>query len=474
MKIQNILTIISLASILLFNACSEDFLDVQPAVSENAESDFNDPIKVAAFMTGIYDRTQLSNFTLQLILHSDVKGEDIFVISSGNFGRFVASYQYSEDPYNGYQYDFWRNGYAIIANCNQLISKLPNAGNLDEDLRNHYLAEARTLRANTYFQLVRLFGQPYSVAPTSPGVPLTLAPLGADDDFPGRATVNAVYTEILNDLEFAEANFEVNVGNSINRITLPSIRGLLARVHLNMGNWVNARDYAINARAGYSVMSAVELNEGFADANSEWMWALNMREDDNSGYLMIPSFYDLRTLGYSSFRADIDFYSLFEPIDARAIQFTSNGIDSKISNNGYEVYKFLHRTSWDMSQVLMRASEMYLIEAEAEAELTNYTEARTALNIIRSRAGATLATTGLTGQPLIDQIMIERRKELFGEGFRFFDITRKSQALIRTSTSHWVPLNIPANDPLMVLPIPQDEIDANPNISSADQNEAYR
>ncbi|NJO90280.1 MAG: RagB/SusD family nutrient uptake outer membrane protein [Chloroflexia bacterium] len=221
-------------------------------------------------------------------------------------------------------------------------------------------------------------------------------------------------------------------------------------------------------------MPKEELNAGFADANSEWMWALDMREDDNGGYLMVPSFYDLRTSGYNSFRADSGFYNYFEPSDSRQLQFTYNGVNPYYENNGYGVFKFLHRTSWDMDQVLMRASEMYLIEAEAAAELGNDANARDTLNAIRNRAGATPVGSTVGGAALIDLIMLERRKELFGEGFRFFDMTRKSQPLVRFSISHWVPLNWVANDPRMVLPIPQDEIDANPNISESDQNEAYR
>ncbi len=475
MRIQYIIPLISLAAILLFSSCSEKFLDVQPSVSESADSDFNDPIKVKAFMTGIYDRTQWSSFTLELILHSEVKGEDIFVVSSGNYGRFVSSYQYSEDPYNGYQYDFWRWGYAIIANCNQLISKLPNASDLSEEFRNHYLAEARAIRANTYFQLVRLFGQPYSVDSISAGVPLILAPIAADDTPPGRSSVAEVYQAILADLEFAELNFDSGNETTIYRLTLPAIRGLLARVHLNMENWAEASFYANKAKEGFPLMSEEELNAGFADVNAEWMWALNMREDDNGGYLMVPSFYDLRAIGYNSFRGDSAFYNYFDSTDGRRRQFTYDGFNSYYDSNGYGIFKFLHRASWDMDQVLMRTSEMYLIEAEAEAELGNYDNARdTLLNAIRNRAGATLADVTVQGTALVDTIMLERRKELFGEGFRFFDITRKSQRLVRSTESHWVPLNWDANDPRMVLPIPQDEIDANPNISEADQNEAYR
>ena len=255
MRIKNIVYILFVV-VLGLSACSERFLDLKPSDSENAAGDFNDSIKVEAFMTGIYDRAQWSNFTLHLILHSEVKGEDVFVVSSGNYGRFVSSYQYSEDPFTGSQNDLWSNGYTIIANCNQIISKLPNATDLSEGLRNHYLAEARAIRANTYFQLVRLFGQPYGVAPNGPGVPLTLAPLAANDDFPGRSTVSEVYTEILNDLQFAETNFNPGQGSSIYRITSPAIDGLLARVYLNMGNWNEASSYADSVITQFPLMSA--------------------------------------------------------------------------------------------------------------------------------------------------------------------------------------------------------------------------
>lgn len=461
--------IISLSTI----SCNEDFLDVKPSIADNSSEGFDDPIKIEAFLTGIYDRLQWSDFTLSILLHADVKGEDIYVVSSGNYGWFVTSYQYSEDPYSGNQYDYWLAGYKIIANCNQLISKLPSS-TIDQSLKNHYLAEARALRAYTYFQLVRLFAQPYSVNPDAPGVPITLAPIAAEENFPGRSTVGQVYAEIVKDLQFAETNFDESHGNTVYRLTLPSIRGLQARVYLNMENWQLARDYAVDARTDFPLMSAEELNGGFADVNSEWMWAINMREDDNEGYLMIPSFYDLRTTGYNSFRADVDFYALFEDNDARKLQFTYDGVNDYFSKDGYAIFKFEHRDSWNMDQVLMRASEMYLIEAEAEAELNHEPEARTALNEIKNRAGITPASDLLTGQALKDTIQLERRKELFGEGFRLFDLTRRKQPLVRSSTSQWVPLDLPANDPHMVLPIPQEEIDANPNISEADQNEAYR
>ena len=77
-------------------------------------------------------------------------------------------------------------------------------------------------------------------------------------------------------------------------------------------------------------------------------------------------------------------------------------------------------------------------------------------------------------EQLINAVKRERRKELFGEGFRVFDLMRWNDPLVRTSDKHWAPVNLPANDPLFLYPIPQEEINANSNISEADQNAAYK
>jgi hypothetical protein len=116
---------------------------------------------------------------------------------------------------------------------------------------------------------------------------------------------------------------------------------------------------------------------------------------------------------------------------------------------------------------------MYLIEAEARAQLDDAPGALTALNAVQSRAGATLTTTTDKAE-LLEAIALERRKELFGEGFHLLDILRRGETLERTDAAHWAPVDLEAYDPLMIFPIPQAEIDANPNINEADQNEGYR
>lgn len=117
----------------------------------------------------------------------------------------------------------------------------------------------------------------------------------------------------------------------------------------------------------------------------------------------------------------------------------------------------------------MRSAEMFLIEAEAQSELNRDDLAQKALFEVQKRAitGATISTN--TGVALKNEIRDERRKELYGEGFRLYDITRRKETLIRTSADHWSPITLAPGDFRNILPIPRNEID----VSGIKQNVGY-
>ena len=457
------LIVFALVVSLGLSSCNDEFLDVTPVSAISADEGLSDPVKVDAFITGMYDKIQYYYYTGYTLMYSDVVAGDVYVKSAGNYNRFPAEYQYTLLATSGNAYSFWLTAYEIIANANQVTSIIPTT-DFDEVYKTQVVAEARAIRATAYINLIQIFSHAYSVSASGLGVPIVLEPLSPNDEFPARATVQEVYDVIIADLLAAEADLS-DANTDIMRITKNVVQGLLSRVYLNMGDWQNASDYAVLARTGFPLAASADLLTGFVDPTSEWIWSIDMREDDNNGYLMLPSFYDTRVLGYSSFRADEDFYALFEVADARISHF--GPYDD--ANMGYKIEKYLHRSSWDMDQVLMRSAEMYLIEAEAQAELGNAAAALTALNEVQTRAGATLSS-GLSGQALIDAVLLERRKELFGEGFRLFDLTRRNLPLVRTSASHWAPISLSANDDKFLMPIPQDEMDANENMV---QNDAY-
>lgn len=448
-------------------SCSKDYLELDPSYAISAESAFSDSVKIQAFITGLYDNHSYYYYTQSNLMEQDIRGNDIFLKASGNYGRFDDEYMYSVTTDHWQVWEIWAGAYSVIANCNQVTENMPGTS-FSSSFKSAVIAEARAIRATAYLTLAHLYCQPYGNDPTAPGIPITNKPVNPDppEDWPDRGTVEDVYTQILDDLLYAEANLPATK-TDITRMTPNVVKGLLARTYLDMENWTEARDNAIEARTGYPLASSAELLAGFADATSEWIWSLDMRSDDNNGYLMLPSFYDNRVLGYSSFRATNDFVAEFELTDDRVNMFDIP------RDGGMGIIKYLHRGAWDMDQVLMRSAEMYLIEAEANANIPGQEAAAiTALNAVQNRVNAT-PSVGLTGQALLDAIALERRKELFGEGFHVWDMLRRGEGFTRTDAAHWAPVTLTAYDPMYLFPIPQDEIDANPNISESDQNEGY-
>lgn len=470
-KIMGKVLLGGLALSLLITGCKKDYLDLKPTESISNTEAFTSPAKLSAAMTGIYDLVSNPSYLYNIMLNADAKGEDAFPNSTGNYNRFVAGYQYLETVNNGELQIHWSQGYRIIANCNQLIENTPNAPVSAGD-KARYIAEATAIRAFVHFQLVQEFGEKsYALNPEALGVPIMTKSSGPNDEKPARAKVKDVYAAILADLTFAEANFPSSV-KGVYRINKNAIHAIQARVYMAMENWAKGSEYAKKAYTGITLASAQSLLAGFRTPTSEWIWALNSRDDDNSGYLGVHSFYDPYDDGYSSFRVSKEFFAQFSDDDIRQNQFRipanryldpTTG-DIYLFGDGYLTSKFVF-DGFTNNQLIFRSSEMILTEAEAEARLGNETPAKAALLIIQKRAIPSAELSINTGADLIAEIMLERRKELFGEGQRYYDILRTKQGLDRSaSTSHWSKLTIPASDKRFALPIPQAEINVNPKI----------
>ncbi|WP_435263776.1 RagB/SusD family nutrient uptake outer membrane protein [Tenacibaculum sp. nBUS_03] len=120
----------------------------------------------------------------------------------------------------------------------------------------------------------------------------------------------------------------------------------------------------------------------------------------------------------------------------------------------------------------MRASEMYLIEAEAKAEAGDLNGAKQVLlELVKARDAVATLSTATTKEALVNEILVERRKELYGElGVSWFDLKRRNKGISRKGGAYRWEVEFPAGNARWTFKIPQDEIDKNPKISQADQN----
>jgi hypothetical protein len=489
MKTKFTLAILAVGLIFL-SSCSKDFLEPEPTNKISDKDAFTSYAKAKTVLVGAYDAlSSYRSFGLYSSVVSDIMGEDMFVMSVNNYGRFVSQYQYNWQANSSYAYDMWYRGYRAIDLANLIIANANNIPDATDAQKNVLVAQAKAIRAYNYHMLVRYYAPAFSNDKSAAGMILIKEPQSAVSAHSKRSTVEQTYSLIVSDLLDAEKYLTSEKDKG--RFDLQSVQATLARVYLDMENWKDAAAYARLAYKGFNLMDEKAYKSGFNTFSSETLLALNFTSDDNPIFMSIPSFFyycdgtngvdkkgkpvltNLQA-GYSCLRFTNNFVSLFSDNDVRKSLFP---IYPKVLDEGQITTKYRSVTLSSMGYAvisLIRASEMHLIEAEAEANLGNSTIAQDALFEVQGKRVKESVKSKATGLDLLNEIYTERRKELFGEGFRLFDIKRLKQKMVRTGTDSWSLISIEANSPRFDLPIPQQEIDANKAIDEKDQNVYYR
>lgn len=398
-------------------------------------------------------------------LGMDLLSNDMVQVQDHWFGNYYA--------YRGRTQDFsttsiiWNFYYSIIRNINGIIVQIEPETSDDELI--HLSARAHAVRAFCYFNLVRVYQYTYDGHLTAPGVPLYN---GADINITSRATVEEIYDLIFSDLEFAYTNIEGFEASSKEVLSKQVIAGIYARVLLETGtDWDLCVDMAREAKTGGSLMSADEwVNGGFDEiSNSEWMWGADINSESSTIFASFFSHMGSLNPGYAGI------LGIYKSIDRRLYDAIPDTDFRKLAfDPSYINLKFADDTFFEGDYVYMRVAEMYLMEAEALARSGNDAAARTALyDLVSTRdPGYSLSTN--SGQALIDEILLQRRIELWGEGFAWFDMKRTNTPLVRNypGTNHVLfglkDFEASANE--FLFQIPQVELDNNEDINASDQN----
>jgi hypothetical protein len=224
-------------------------------------------------------------------------------------------------------------------------------------------------------------------------------------------------------------------------------------------------------------MSNTDYNSGFSKKNGEWLWGLEIPNDQATIYGSFWSHMDHTAGGYSTLGMwrlmPKALHDLIPAADTRKTLFPTAG--TVVPPYGSIKFRLTVSGSWAGDYVLMRSAEMYLIEAEAKAKNSDEPGARVAINALVQPRNSAYDATSLTGTALVDEIRLQRRIELWGEGFSLLDIKRLNQPLARaTGTGNHGALatvfTLPAADPKWLFKIPQAEFDANKALVAADQN----
>ena len=469
--------------VISFVACKKD-LAIEPEQALSDQVVFTNKAGAQATVFGVYSTAQLLDVFggLPLII-GDYMGDNVEFV--GSFPTLQEIAQFTTLSVNTSIAPIWQNHYRVILRANSIIDRVPGiseAGFTDAQ-KKAMVAEAKFMRALTYFQLVNLFAQPYNCSNGSNlGVPLVLREFDAATiSFPARNTVNEVHLQIKKDLEESIPDLPTSYAASADtrgRATKGSSRALLSRLHLYRGEWADAATRAnevITATPTYSLAA----NFAFYDANSaEDVFTIQMTTTDNSrtGAGGLASYHRPASAGG---RGDAPFSTslvqayLQEPGDRR-LAISDSAVASDGPRRRFTLKYFDARTNADNTPVI-RITEMFLNRAEALAERDGINQESISLvNPLRRRAGLAewTITTFSTKQELVLGILNERRKELTFEGHRRMDLLRKGLPLRPTGPLVAVSKPCDAASPKVILPIPQREIDINPALKGQ-QNPGY-
>jgi hypothetical protein len=478
-----------LLAVLFLSACNKEFLETLPTDQVDSRLAIVNIDNAKASLNGIH-RSMFIGYGSQgsfgqgtIMINSEVLGED-YVFSGQSNGWFLNTYRWIDHRNaNGgstFPYSFY---YRIISNANLIINGILNTPGLQAD-KNNLLGQALTYRAWAYFNLVQLYGKRFVKGETNDGLGVPLVLTNTIDPQP-RATVAAVYTQINKDLTDAAGLLTTTRPDKSN-FNLSVVLGIQARVALTQQEWATAATKAAAARAGYTLMNtAAQFADGSSNwSNSEWMWG-SSQIDDQTEYFTAYLAYISCNFNSTNIRTNPKLISrsLYTTMDAndlrRALWVVAPTASNSITPPGgsraaYMNQKF--RAKGDANSVgdipYMRAAEMFLIEAEALARNNNETGSKAVFTTFMKTRVPTYTTSTNSGAAYLTEIMNSRRVELWGEGFRFFDLKRLNQALDRTGSNHnsalAVSMTMAAGDNAWQWLIPQSEINANPLVKQND------
>lgn len=423
------------ALILFLSSCSGDFLDHKPTdavdagivpVPANAERIFN-----GAWYNLFESTSTYANMGYRaLMLQDDMMADD--VVSRPAYG-FNSSYQFDDVaiPSNNRTAFAWYLMYKTIDNCNTAIS-ITATGDDNTPAFRYAQGQAYALRAFCYLHLAQHYQFTYLKDPNAPAVPLYTEPTTPETQPKGKSTLEQIYTQIFADLNKANELLDGYVRPDDKTKFKPNnsvVNGLLARAYLLTGQWEAAATSALKAAQGYTLMTDAKVYMGFNDvSNTEWIWGHPQSvSQSNASY----NFYYIDVVtpdAYNSFMADPHFMDTFTPGDIRLELF-------QWMREGYLGYrKFRIRADQTGDIVVMRSAEMYLIAAEALARNGQLGEAVKPLNTLRNARGlADYDLSGKSQDDVVAEILMERRRELWGEGFGITDILRTQQSVVRVA-----------------------------------------
>ena len=485
------------------SSCVNDWLDVAPSDGADADAALTNSSDLAAARTGMYKAlkgtsSMVDYYGQQFFVYGDVHAGDDYQynnIGGSNRASFYYDMNYQTASEFNTQTVSWQSPYIVIGRANRIIAAAKSGALSDEaengDIIDQYAAEALVLRALAHFDLVRIYGKPYTEDQgASLGVPLVTEVLESGAK-PARSTVKEVYDQVVKDLDEAIKSGALTTETEPGYVSVWGAKAILSRVYLNMGDYTNALATAedIIKNSGAELWTRDQYFKAW-DAGtpneSEFLFRLNVSgSTDNNDLNGIGNLQGRD--GYKEMVATKKFVDMLsaDANDVRNDMFLPATADKEVAAYGTnKVYlNKLRGQGGNLRNVtiipIIRLSEVYLTAAECAFRTNAKAKAVEYLNdLVKNRTTSTSALA-TESDITLDRILIERRKELIGEGQRYFDALRCNETIVRYTSDAdkgWHKTlskeaqSFDRDNFKAIAAIPQSEINANPQIK---QNVGY-
>lgn len=358
--------------------------------------------------------------------------------------------------------NMWGAGYDAINIANSVLANISKVASADQ---NRVKGEALFIRGAMHFELVRFFAKDYTDgnAASNPGVPVITAPTNSTDDIktPARNSVKEVYDAVIADL--TEAENLLPATNSV-YATKSAVAAILSRVYLQKADYAAARDAAnrgIQNATGKSLLPVFMNNFNQSANTAEDLFSIQISDQDGSNDLQL--FYSVDIFGARDGDIEVNtkHMQLYGAGDERATVTTNPSASTQFNTAFYTKYGAYRTNKYrDLYKNInvIRLAELYLTRAEANYRLGTSVGDTPLNDVNRIRTRANLLPLATITD--VNQIYLERRRELAFEGFGIHDAKRFKRTIDGK----------PWNDNKLVFPIPFRELNANPSLT---QNPGY-
>ncbi|AZI21940.1 RagB/SusD family nutrient uptake outer membrane protein [Chryseobacterium taklimakanense] len=446
------------------NSCRDESLEPTLQQSKDLESSINTLEDLTAVLNAGYNRMSgVAYYGRDYIIFGEVRSDNTY--SNANSNRFVTPAAMKMTVNDAYAADTWAQIYAAIGTANVVINKDTKAltGGTVEEI-NQIKGEALIMRALAHFDLLKLYGQQHvgTGGMSALGVPYVTKFRDQESLLPARNTVQEVYNFALKDLNDALGLMSAGANRDAHYFSTHAANALIARMALYFKDYKTAEAAAkkVIDSGKYAVATAATFPATFnTDYTNNQIFSVAASPTDNLGINGLANIYQKGS--YGDVVATQNLYDQFADGDVRKTMI-------KIEDGLYRnVGKYPSRDPYKDDIPVIRYEEVVLIYAEALLQNGNAAEALIQLNKIATNRGAAPYTVAN-----LDNILLERRKELAFEGFRFYDLARTGRDIPFVDLKQtFGTSNVKYGSYNYAFPIPATEIGANSNVV---QNDGYK